>query len=234
MSAPEERARAACEARAARAQALGDAEVLRFAAGLFRTQAGLIGAGEEWRPLLEYAAAHGPPQLAADAQQALAGGFAARVRAYRAGGRFDYLARAALTPLALLERERGAVMGRSPGPCPFCGGMPWMATRAPASGSEGAMSRLHCSTCWSAWNVPRLHCPACGEEDPHKLPFFSAPEHPAVRIEACENCKGYLKSIDLTNDARPIPEVDDLLSLSLDLWAAEQGFERLEPGLAGI
>jgi formate dehydrogenase maturation protein FdhE len=43
-----------------------------------------------------------------------------------------------------------------------------------------------------------------------------------------------VKSIDLTLDARPIPEVDDLLSIALDLWAGEQGFTRIEPGLAGI
>jgi formate dehydrogenase maturation protein FdhE len=28
--------------------------------------------------------------------------------------------------------------------------------------------------------------------------------------------------------------VDDLLSLSLDLWAADEGYQRYEPGLAGI
>src|SRR5262249_9704869 len=166
----------------------------------------------------------GPPPLAADARRALeqGPGFAVRLRAYRAGGDFDYLARAALTPWALLERERGAELGRSPGPCPACGGIPWMASRTPAGGGEGAFRMLHCSTCWNSWNVSRLKCPACGQEDPDKLPFFSVPEHPAVRIEACEVCKGYLKSIDLAEDARPIPEVDDLLSLSLDLWATEQ------------
>jgi formate dehydrogenase maturation protein FdhE len=42
-----------------------------------------------------------------------------------------------------------------------------------------------------------------------------------------------VKSIDLTLDARAIPEVDDLVSLSLDLWAAREGFTRIEPGLAG-
>ena len=41
-------------------------------------------------------------------------------------------------------------------------------------------------------------------------------------------------SIDLSLDARPIPEVDDLVSLALDLWAADQGYQRIEPGLAGI
>jgi formate dehydrogenase maturation protein FdhE len=44
----------------------------------------------------------------------------------------------------------------------------------------------------------------------------------------------YIKAIDLTLDGRVIPEVDDLCSLSLDLWEGEQGYERLEPSLAGV
>jgi FdhE protein len=55
-----------------------------------------------------------------------------------------------------------------------------------------------------------------------------------VRIEACETCRRYVKSIDLTLEGRAIPEVDDLVSLGMDLWAASEGFERVEPGLAGI
>jgi len=239
MTSPEERARAACEERAARAAALAQhaataGESLRFAEGLFRAQAALVGAGENTRPLLEYAAARGPTLLSRDASDALSRDFAGRIRAFRAGGEFDYLARAALTPVALLEREKGAFIGRGPGPCPFCGGVPWMASRRSGSEADGAMRMLHCSTCWHAWNFSRIRCPACEEENPDKLPSFTAPEHPGVRIEACESCRGYLKSIDLTLDARRVPEVDDLVSLSLDLWAAEQGFERLEPGLAGI
>jgi FdhE protein len=54
-----------------------------------------------------------------------------------------------------------------------------------------------------------------------------------VRIEACDSCRHYVKSIDLTVDGRAIPEVDDLASLSMDLWAAREGFARIEPGLAG-
>jgi formate dehydrogenase maturation protein FdhE len=43
-----------------------------------------------------------------------------------------------------------------------------------------------------------------------------------------------VKSIDLTVDARPIPPIDDLVSLSMDLWATDEGYTRIEPGLAGI
>ena len=53
-------------------------------------------------------------------------------------------------------------------------------------------------------------------------------------MEACETCHRYVKSVDLTLDARAVPEVDELRSLSLDLWAIERGYVRLEPGLAGL
>ena len=77
-------------------------------------------------------------------------------------------------------------------------------------------------------------CPACGESEPARLPSFQSEKHQGVRIEACETCKAYVKTLDLTLDARRVPEVDELLSLGMDLWAAEQGFTRIEPGLAGI
>ena len=63
---------------------------------------------------------------------------------------------------------------------------------------------------------------------------FGSETHPTVRIEACETCRRYVKSIDLTADARAVPEVDDLVSLGMDLWAQEQGYARVAPGLAGI
>ena len=93
---------------------------------------------------------------------------------------------------------------------------------------------LGCSLCGGEWPVGRILCPACDEGDPAKLPSFQSPSYPAVRIEACETCRQYVKSIDLTVDGRAIPEVDDLVSLGMDLWAASQGFARIEPGLAGV
>jgi FdhE protein len=99
---------------------------------------------------------------------------------------------------------------------------------------DGARRFLGCALCGGEWPVNRIRCAGCGEEDPRRLPSFSSEAHPTVRIEGCETCRRYLKSIDLTADARLIPEVDDLASLALDLWAAEQGFSRMEPGLAGL
>jgi len=81
--------------------------------------------------------------------------------------------------------------------------------------------------------TPRIRCPACFEGAPEKLPSFASERHPLARIEACETCRPYVKSIDTSLDERILPEVDDVGSLALDLWAREEGFERIEPGLAG-
>lgn len=247
MNDAEERVARACEERAARAEQLAGrheaaADPLRFAAGLFRAQAAaarrltsndFAQAVEAARPIVDYIASRGPEALAADARRFEAD----RLRAYWGGlAEFDYLARAAMSPYARVLRERGIALGRPEGPCSACGGAPWIAARRGGGGpnNDGAARMLLCALCGLEWQVNRIRCPACGEEDPKKLPNYSAPEHKTARIEACESCKVYVKSIDLTGDARLVPEVDDLVSISLDLWAVEQGFERMEPGLAGL
>ena len=221
----------------------GSAELLQFAAGLLKAQgsvraAELAAVAPAARPVLDFCAEKGPRELAADAREALASGFDERIRAYWQTGEFDYLARAALQPYARLLRETG----RSPergisGPCVFCGGGAWIASRrippGPGTG-EGALRILHCALCAFTWQVGRIRCPACGEEDPEKLPSFTAPQHAGMRVEACDSCKTYVKSVDLTVDARRVPEIDELVALSLDLWAVSQGYRRLEPGLAGL
>jgi FdhE protein len=120
------------------------------------------------------------------------------------------------------------------GECPFCGGAPWIAARRSESDADGARRVLGCALCGEEWPFGRIRCPCCFEEDPTKLPSFRSETYPTVRIEACETCRRYVKSIDLTADARAIPEVDDLVSLGMDLWAQEQGYARVAPGLAGI
>lgn len=212
---------------------------MRFAAGLLRVQATLgearelAGVAEGAAPLLRYVAEHAPAPLAEDAHKALRGGFDERVRNYWITSEDDWLARAVLMPFARRLRESKMEIERPKGACPYCGGGPWVASRVAMAGADGAQRLLHCALCANAWQVSRVRCPACDEQDPEKLPSFTVPEYPAARIEACESCGGYVKSIDLSGDARGIPEVDDLASVSLDLWAQEQGLQRFEPGLLG-
>lgn len=190
-------------------------------------------------PFLHAAAAHGPQALAEEARKRIGEERATartRLLVYWSGDADDYLARAMLQPYTEVLRARQVTPDRvhKRGHCPFCGGAPIISARKAPADAEAGLRMLRCALCALEWNVNRISCPACFEEDPYKLPLFHSDAHPNVRIEACETCRRYVKSIDLTQDARPIPEIDDLLSLSMDLWAMDEGFTRIEPGLAGL
>jgi hypothetical protein len=132
------------------------------------------------------------------------------------------------------------------GRCPFCAGKPWVGSRRTLPETDGATRFLHCALCGGEWRVNRIRCPWCGEEDPAKLPHFQAGTEvealegagagpvSGARLEGCETCGRYTKSIDRSTDMRRVPEVDDVATLGLDLWAEEQGLLRGEPGLLGI
>jgi formate dehydrogenase maturation protein FdhE len=238
-------------------------EPLWFAAALFRAQGELAGALEsvhartplsgrlerdvaavrESSPVVLSAAARSASPVLSEAARERSADLPStaetRLLVYWSGDRptsEDYLSRAILRPYVEVLRS----LSRSPdrvhrrGSCPFCGGLPAIVSRRDGSELEGARRLLGCGLCGGDWTFQRILCPSCYEEDPAKLPSFRSEHHPAVRIEACETCRRYVKSLDLSEDARPIPEVDDLVSLSMDLWAVEQGFTRIEPGLAGL
>lgn len=256
--------RAELERRSARAEALAaDApparEPLLFVAALFRAQAAFAAAIESLplcgrlaedlerllpssEPLLRIVADRGPELLVEQSLARLdddASTARSRLLLYWSGevsSRDDYLSRAILRPYAEVLRGRGVSPDRlhRPRHCPHCGGAPIISTRRSIPEAEAGIRMLHCALCALEWNINRISCPACGEEDPARLPVYRSEAHPAVRIEACETCRRYVKSIDLTQDARPIAEVDDLVSLAMDLWAGEEGFSRIEPGLAGV
>jgi FdhE protein len=77
-------------------------------------------------------------------------------------------------------------------------------------------------------------CPRCREERPEKLPRYTAQEIPWMRVEACDTCRTYLKSADLTVNAHVEPVVDELASVPLDVIAREAGYSKLAANLAGV
>ena len=109
--------------------------------------------------------------------------------------------------------------------CPFCFEKPLLAILRPEG--EGGRRTLLCGRCFTEWEFRRLLCPHCGEEDRDKLPVYAAPEFPHIRVEACDTCRCYIKAVDLTRDGNAVPEVDEIAALPLDLWATQQGYEKL-------
>lgn len=235
---------------------------LRFAARLLRAQADVVRAldrvhgeralsgqlAEDIDRMLEplcavprFVAEHGPRPIAAEAAQRAgepSETAATRLRIYWRGdisAAEDYLSRAMLRPYAEWSRAHSLAVDRARGRgrCPFCGSPGSVGCRRSAE-SEGGARFLCCALCGLEWPFNRILCPSCFEENPQKLPSFTSEGHADVRLEACETCHRYVKSFDLSQDARPVPEVDDLASIALDLWALERGFTRVEPGLAGV
>ena len=94
---------------------------------------------------------------------------------------------------------------------------------------DGGKRHLLCSFCLHEWEFRRILCPTCGEEAENKLPVYVAEQFPHIRVEACDTCRYYIRTIDLTKDGHAIPLVDDLAALPLTLWATEHNYSRLHP-----
>jgi len=118
-----------------------------------------------------------------------------------------------------------------PSLCPLCDARPLLGVLRPEG--DGAKRFLLCSFCLREWEFRRILCATCAEEAETKLPVFVAEQFPYIRVEACETCKFYLRTIDLTKDGNAVPLVDDLAAIPLSLWAEEHGYSRAQPNLLG-
>ena len=145
----------------------------------------------------------------------------------------QFLPRAFLEPYAEFRGRltlRAPMMGTTR-LCPVCGSRPLLGVLRPEG--DGGKRFLVCSFCLQEWEFRRILCPTCAEEAEDKLPVYVAEDTPHVRVEACDTCKFYLRTIDLTKDGNAVPLVDDLAAIPHSLWAHEQGYSRLQPNLLG-
>lgn len=146
---------------------------------------------------------------------------------------YIFFAKALLQPYAEYLAGRNAVPNEgSPPICPFCGSRPQVAVLRPEG--DGGKRSLVCSLCSTEWTFRRLKCPNCGEEHKDKLPVFVAEDIDYVRVDACDTCHTYIKSIDMTKNGRAVPVVDELATVSLNLWAQEKHYQKFGLNLFGV
>jgi FdhE protein len=143
----------------------------------------------------------------------------------------DFFARAFLQPYAAGTRIRGNLRWSGPAPflCPFCKRKPGLGVLRPLG--DGGQRSLVCSFCLAEWEFRRIVCPGCGEENHAKLPVYTADELKHVRVECCDSCRSYIKTVDMTKSGLAEPIVDEMASLPLDLWAQQQGYTKLQLNL---
>jgi FdhE protein len=131
----------------------------------------------------------------------------------------------------LASRRAPMHLDGTPFLCPLCGGKPVVGVLR--GEGDGAKKSLICMLCAHEWNFRRIYCPACGEEREPQMAFYSAPEIAHIRVDVCDTCHTYLKTIDLTKTGLAVPVVDELAAIPLDLWAREHGYQKLQVNLLG-
>lgn len=190
---------------------------------------------------LSLAEAHGPKPLAELSRELRARGrdFWSKLlhdgwTAHSPSDAQGLLALAFLQPYAELLRSRAGLGAGSTerALCPFCNRKPCVGVLR-QMGDGGARSMV-CSFCLAEWEFGRIICPGCGEQNDKKLAVFTATDFDYIRVECCESCKTYVKSVNLTKNGRAEPLVDELASAPLDLWAREHGYAKLQTNLLGI
>lgn len=115
-----------------------------------------------------------------------------------------------------------------PNPCAH-EGLPMVSLLREAG--HGSRRSYVCGACLAETPAPRLGCIGCGESRVDALPVFRSEDTEPARIDACDTCHAYMKTIDLTRDGAACPIADDLATVSLDLWAREHGYHRVRPNL---
>jgi formate dehydrogenase accessory protein FdhE len=145
----------------------------------------------------------------------------------------EFLARGFLQGYAEFVAEAIAEPARDGTPyvCPKCDSLPLLGVLRPEG--DGGKRFLQCAFCAHEWVFRRILCPACGEEREEKLPVFVAEQFPHIRVEGCDTCRHYLRTIDLTKDGNAVAEADDLAAIPLTLWAQEHGYIRIHANLLG-
>jgi formate dehydrogenase maturation protein FdhE len=131
----------------------------------------------------------------------------------------------------LAVHRESAIAEGTPSTCPLCGCRPLVGVLR--SEGDGAKKSLVCMLCAHEWSFRRIYCPSCGEEREPQMAYYSAPEIAHVRVDVCDTCHTYLKSVDLTKTGLAVPIVDELATIPLDLWARQHGYRKLQINLIG-
>ena len=126
-----------------------------------------------------------------------------------------FLISRAQTLLGFVDQERWRR-----GYCPICGGSPDFAFLDKERGARW----LLCCRCDTEWLFQRLECPYCSTQDQNALAYFTDDDG-LYRLYICEQCKRYLKAIDLRQaKSEVLLPLERLYTLDIDRQAQEHGY----------
>ncbi|MBC2696191.1 MAG: formate dehydrogenase accessory protein FdhE [Desulfobacteraceae bacterium] len=107
------------------------------------------------------------------------------------------------------------------GYCPVCGSPPAISLLR----VEGERF-LFCSFCDHEWHSQRIYCPFCENKNQKTLHYFFSKEEEEYRVDVCDQCRKYIKTIDTRKIKRPVyPFLEQVATLHLDIIAQNQGLQ---------
>ena len=111
------------------------------------------------------------------------------------------------------------------GYCPVCGSPPAISILR----GEGERF-LFCSFCDHEWLSQRIYCPFCENKDQKTLLYFFSEKEEEYRVNVCNQCRRYIKTIDTRKIKRPVYAfVEQVATLHLDIIAQNQGLQSGHP-----
>ena len=106
------------------------------------------------------------------------------------------------------------------GYCPVCGSAPILSLL-----EDEGQRKLVCSFCWQLWPAKRVQCPYCDGADNEDLHYFYSEEEKETRVDLCDKCHKYIKTVDTRKTDRLIyPPLEHVSTMHLDIKAREMGF----------
>jgi FdhE protein len=111
------------------------------------------------------------------------------------------------------------------GSCPICGSLPFLSLLKEEVGKRF----LLCSYCGYQWRIDRLICPFCNNKEQESLHYLSPEGEEVYRIDLCDKCHQYIKTIDLRRAETTDLSLEDLATLHLDIMASQKGYKRPVP-----
>lgn len=128
--------------------------------------------------------------------------------------------------LAPFYRQCGNILYRTMGSlswlwgfCPVCGSAPLIGKFR----GEDGLWLVECSLCHTLWNLQRAMCPFCDRSAGH-LEYLFMEDEPGRRVQYCESCKTYLKTVDVRDDEREVLlPLEDIVTSELDAAASNEG-----------
>ena len=115
------------------------------------------------------------------------------------------------------------------GKCPVCNAQPslsWV--------GEDGRRQISCSFCATAGYYDRMGCVICQNNDGPKQNVFLFEGEEEFRVNTCDACKSYIKTIEAGLLSRAGCDVADIMSLPLDIVVQAKGFQRRSPNPLGM